>query len=89
MDQNTKSSPADHPASVVLMASMLVGSLMIALIGALLPGWVGITGTPAILISLVFYAVAAIDVAIALWLRARLKKARQSSARGGGQVQRP
>jgi protein-S-isoprenylcysteine O-methyltransferase Ste14 len=88
MDQNTKSNPADHPASVVLMASMLLGSLMIAVIGTVLPDWIGITGAPAILISLVFYAVAAIDVAIALWLRARLKKARQSSAASSGPVQR-
>lgn len=88
MDRTPKSNPADHAASVVLMASMLVGALMIAVIGTLLPDWAGLTGTPAVVIPLVFYAVAAVDVAIALWLRARLKKAQQSSARSGGPVQR-
>jgi hypothetical protein len=76
-----------RPAGVatITIAAILVGAVMIAVVGTFLPGLIGLTGTPAIVIPLVFYAVAALDVAIALWLRARLKKARSS---GSGPVRR-
>ena len=73
-------------AATVVMAAILVGAVTIVVIGTFLPGWVGLTGGPAIAMQLVFYAIAAIDVAIAFWLRARLRRMR--SSRGGGTVQR-
>jgi membrane protein implicated in regulation of membrane protease activity len=85
-DPNPKPAPG-NPAGTILMASILLGAVMIAAIGTLLPGWIGLTGTPALIIALVFYAVAAIDVAIAFWLRARIAKARQASGRSGNTIQ--
>jgi hypothetical protein len=82
-DDNTK---APNPATAyVLTAAIISGAVIIAAIGTFLPDLIGIEGTPAILLRLVFYAIAAIDVAIAFWLRARFAKARQI---GGGTVQR-
>jgi membrane protein implicated in regulation of membrane protease activity len=86
-DPHSKPGPGNS-ASTILMATILVGAVMIAAIGTLLPGWIGLTGTPALIIQLVFYAVAAIDVGLALWLRARLKKANQPPSQGGGTVRR-
>lgn len=66
----------------MVTAAILVGAVMIAVIGTFLPGWAGLTGMPAVALQLVFYAIAAIDVAIALWLRARLRKARRPDDSG-------
>jgi hypothetical protein len=88
MDQNPKPGPASNPAGTILMGAILMGAVMIAALGTFLPSLLGLSGTPAIIIPLVFYAVAAIDVGIAFWLRARLKNARQSSPRPGQTVQR-
>ena len=85
-DPSPKPAPG-NPAGTILMASILLGAVMIAAIGTLLPGWMGLTGTPALMIALVFYAVAAIDVVIAFWLRGRIAKARQASGRGGNTIQ--
>ncbi len=73
-------------AATITMAAVLAGAVMIAIVGTFLPGWVGLTGGPAVALQLVFYAIAAIDVAVAFWLRARLRKIQ--SSRGGGTVQR-
>lgn len=81
--------PARQPPSstaTAVMAAILVGAVILAVIGTFLPGLIGLTGWPAVAMQLVFYAIAVIDVAIALWLRARLRKA--GSSRGGGTVQR-
>jgi hypothetical protein len=75
-----------NPAGTIVMATVLVGAVMIAAIGTLLPGWLGLTGAPALIIALAFYAVAAIDVAVAFWLRARFTRARQASGRSGNTV---
>lgn len=75
-------SKAPNNASVVA-AAVISGAVIIAVIGTFLPDLIGMEGTPALLIRLVFYAVAAIDVAIAFWLRGRLNKARHASGRGG------
>lgn len=85
MDRNPKPAPPDNAASVVLLAALLAGACLVAVIGTLLPGLIGLSGPPAIIIPLVFYAIAAIDVGIAFWLRARLRKAGQSKS---GPVQR-
>jgi len=83
--------PADGPkapnSATVLMAVIVSGAVIVAVIGTFLPDLIGIEGTPAIILRLVFYAVAAIDVAIAFWLRGRIAKARQASERGGNTIQ--
>jgi hypothetical protein len=84
MPDQTERPPSN--ASTTVMAAILAGAAIVAVIGTFLPGWVGLTGGPAIALRLVFYAVAAIDVAVALWLRARFRKVR--SSRVGGTVQR-
>ena len=82
-DDKTK---APNPAAAsVLTAAIISGAVIIAAIGTFLPDLIGLEGTPAIVLRLVFYAVAAVDVAVAFWLRARLAKTRQG---GGGTVQR-
>ena len=80
--------PDDRPNSAnasVVMAAILTGAVIIAAIGTFLPDLIGMEGTPALALRLVFYVVAAIDVAVAFWLRGRINKSRQS---GGGTVQR-
>jgi hypothetical protein len=85
-DPTPKAGPG-NPAGMIVMATVLVGAVMIAAIGTLLPGWLGLTGAPALIIALAFYAVAAVDVAIAFWLRGRVNKARQAGGRRGSTVQ--
>lgn len=80
-------SQPSNPASIVLVAAILGGAAIIAVIGTFLPDLIGMTGPEAIWIRLVFYAVALADVAVALWLRARIRRARQGGA-SGGTVQR-
>jgi hypothetical protein len=72
----------------VVMAAVMSGAVIIAVLGTFLPDLIGMEGTPALVLRLVFYAVAAIDVAIAFWLRARIAKARQASGRSGNTVHR-
>jgi membrane protein implicated in regulation of membrane protease activity len=84
MPDQTERPPSN--AATIVMASILVGAVMVAFVGTFLPGWIGLTGGPAIAMQLVFYAIAAIDVAVAFWLRARLRKTQ--SSRSGGTVQR-
>ena len=83
--------PADNPktpnSASVVTAAVISGAVIIAVLGTFLPDLIGLEGTPALVIRLVFYAVAAIDVAIAFWLRARINKARQASGRSGNTVQ--
>jgi hypothetical protein len=84
--------PHDTPkapnSASILTAAIISGAVIIAALGAFLPDLIGIEGTPAIILSLVFYAVAAIDVAVAFWLRGRINKARQASGRSGVQPMR-
>jgi hypothetical protein len=84
--------PDDNPkapnSASILTAAVLSGAVIIAVVGTFLPDLIGMEGTPALFLRLVFYAVAAIDVAVALWLRGRINKARQAGGRGGGTVQR-
>jgi protein-S-isoprenylcysteine O-methyltransferase Ste14 len=84
MPDDRSKAPNTGTASIVT-AAILSGAVIIAVVGTFLPELIGMKGTPAIILRLVFYAVAAIDVAIAFWLRARLNKARRI---GGGTVQR-
>jgi hypothetical protein len=75
--------PRPNISATIVMAAILGGAVIIAVIGTFLPDLIGIEGTPALIFRLVFYAVAAIDVAIAFWLRGRLSRARRI---GGGPV---
>lgn len=77
--------PPPNPASIVVVAAILVGAALIAVIGTFVPDLIGMTGPEALWVRLAFYAVAAADVGIALWLRARIRRARQGPA---GTVQR-
>lgn len=72
-------------ASIAVVAAILVGAVLIAAIGTFVPDLIGMTGPEAVWVRLVFYVVAAVDVGLALWLRARIRRAQQ---RGGGTVQR-
>jgi hypothetical protein len=77
---------AKAPSSAsILTAAIISGAVLIAVIGTFLPDLIGMEGTPALLLRLVFYVVAAIDVAIAFWLRRRINKARRV---GGSTVHR-
>lgn len=67
----------------ILTAAIISGAVITAVIGTFLPDLIGMEGAAAIALRLVFYAVAAVDVAIAFWLRGRINKARQASGRGG------
>jgi hypothetical protein len=73
--------PRPNASSTILMAAILVGAVIIAVVGTFLPDLIGIEGTPALVLRLVFYVVAAVDVAVAFWLRGRL---RHAQARGVG-----
>jgi len=72
----------------ILTAAILSGALVIAVIGTFLPDLIGMDGTPGLVLRLVFYAVAAVDVAVAFWLRGRINKARQARGRGDNIVHR-
>jgi hypothetical protein len=78
-------SKAPNSATVVV-ATVISGAVIIAALGTFLPDLIGMEGTPALVLRLVFYAVAAIDVAVAFWLRGRIAKARQASGRNGNSV---
>jgi len=86
MPDETSKAPSPATASI-LTAAILSGAVVIAAVGTFLPDLIGMDGTPALALRLVFYAVAAIDVAIAFWLRGRISKARQAGGRNGGTVQ--
>lgn len=63
-------------AGQAVLATVLVGAVFVAVVGTFLPGLIGLEGAPALVMRLAFYAIAAIDVAVAFWLRARIRKAR-------------
>jgi hypothetical protein len=85
MPENNSQAPN---SATMVMAAVMSGVVIIAVLGTFLPDLIGFEGMPAIILRLVFYAVAAIDVAIAFWLRARIAKARQASGRSGNTVHR-
>ncbi len=85
MPENNSQAPN---SATVVMAAVMSGAVIIAVLGTFLPDLIGMEGTPALVLRLVFYAVAAIDVAIAFWLRARIAKARRASGRSGNTVHR-
>ena len=79
--------PTAPSSASILTAAILSGALVIAVVGTFLPDLIGMDGTPGLVLRLVFYAVAAVDVAVAFWLRGRINKARQARGRGGNTIQ--
>lgn len=82
-DQPQKSA---RSAPNALMAIILVGAALVAILGTILPMMIGLTGTPALILRLAFYGVAVVDVAVAFWLRGRVR--RSQASRTGAAVQR-
>ena len=79
-------SKAPNNASIA-MAAILTGAVVIAAIRTFLPDLLGLEGTPPPLMRLVVFAVAAVDVAVAFWLRGRIEKARQANGRSSNTIQ--
>lgn len=73
----------------VLTAAMIVGAIMLAVIGAMLPDWVGLPGPETRWLSYGFYVLAAGEVLLAFYLRAMIRKAQKSAAARGGIIERP
>lgn len=77
-----------------LFVALLIGSVLIALIATFLPPYVGLDPETTMIMRIVLYAAAALNVAQAFWLRAKLSKQlppEQRSAgerKSGGTVQR-
>ena len=72
----------------VLAAAMIFGAILTAGVGAIVPGLAEMTGSEADWFPWLFYAAAAIEVILALWLRAVLIKARDAARPTGGTIQR-
>lgn len=70
-----------------VMAAILLGAVFVAVVGTFLPGLIGLDGAPALIMRLAFYAIAGIDVALAFWLRARIRRARGLNSRAPVQRQ--
>lgn len=75
-------SAAPSPAVIV---ALLVSAVMLVVLGTILPGMMAFDGPEGLIMQIAFYVAAAGDVAIALWFRSKLKKARAAS---GGTIQR-
>ncbi len=89
-DDSAGARPAqvNAPSPNLLAGAMIFGAVLTAVIGTLVPGLAEMTGPEATWIPFVFYAIAALEVILALWLRARLIKARGMARPAGGTVQR-
>ncbi len=72
----------------ILAAAMIFGAVLTAGIGTMVPSLAGMTGPEATWIRLLFYAIAATEVILALWLRSRIIKAQRPPAKSGGTIQR-
>jgi hypothetical protein len=72
----------------VLTAAMILGAGLLAFIGAMLPDWVGLPGPETRWLSYAFYVLAAGEVLLAFYLRAMIRKAQKSAAKGGGTIER-
>lgn len=72
----------------VLAAAMIFGAILTAGVGTMVPGLAELTGPEASWIPWLFYAAAAIEVILALWLRARLLKVQGPARPSGGTIQR-
>lgn len=82
--------PGQAPAKVnpnIVPGAMIVGAIITAVIGALMPNLIGLTGPEATWIPLVFYAIAALEIGIALFFRRHLIRTQQGQ-RPGGTIER-
>ena len=72
-----------------LVIAMLIGSVLVALIATFLPPYVGLDPETTTLMRIALYAVAALNVGQAFWLRAKLtKQLPPEERRTGGTIQR-
>jgi O-antigen/teichoic acid export membrane protein len=72
-----------------LFIAMLVGSVLIALIATFLPPYVDLDPETALIMRLVLYGAAALNVGQAFWLRAKLTRQLPPEERkSGGTIQR-
>jgi hypothetical protein len=81
MPNQNKDLPKANPN--IVTGAVIAGAILLALVGAMLPGWAGMAGPEATWIPLVFYALAVVDVGIALYLRSFLRKLKRDRAAGG------
>jgi hypothetical protein len=87
-DQKQEAAPAAQAKpNPFLPMALLISALMFVFLGLMMPDLTGMTGPEATWLSIAFYVAAAGDVAIALYLRGKSKKGRQS-ATSGGTIQR-
>ena len=84
----TKPAEAKAPNPNLLAGAMIFGAVLTAVIGTAVPALAEMTGPEATWIPFVFYAIAALEVILAMWLRARLIKALGAARPGAGTVQR-
>lgn len=85
-DGNPDQGKAPNPN--LLAGVMIFGAVLTAVIGALVPTLAEMTGPEATWIPFIFYAGAALEVILALWLRAVLLKARRRPRPGGQVIER-
>ena len=81
-NQSSKPATGAHPA---IVWTLLVSAVMLVALVTILPGMMELEGPEGLILSIALYLAAAGDVAIALWFRSKLKKARAAS---GGTIQR-
>ena len=73
----------------VLFIAMLMGSVLVALIATLLPAYVGLDDETTLMMRVVLYGAAALNVGQAFWLKAKLTRQLPPEERKtGGAIQR-
>jgi hypothetical protein len=73
----------------VLFIAMLVGSVLIALIATFLPPYVDLDPETALIMRIVLYGAAALNIGQAFWLRAKLtRQLPPEDRKSGGTIQR-
>ena len=73
----------------VLFIAMLMGSVLVALIATFLPAYVGLDDEMTMMMRVILYGAAALNVGQAFWLKAKLSKHLPPEERKpGGAIQR-
>lgn len=75
-------SPPPGAAANIQIVILFVSAAMLVVLGTVLPRMVELDEPVATVLSIALYVAAAGDVAIALWFRSKLKKARAAEQRG-------
>ena len=60
-------------------AAMIVGAVLLVVVGAMLPDWAKVPGPATTWLPIAFYVFAALAVCLALYLRATIRKAQNST----------